>query len=178
MDQERARQLAQDFGFTNWGFFKTGDLIFMDEVRDMCKANRCGHYATSWICPPACGSLEEIRKEAEKYNWGILVQTTGNMEDAFDAETLVAAQTGQKEAFGKMVLELLGMGEDFLPMGSGDCLWCKKCTYPDAPCRFPEKAYPSIEAYGLIVTDVCKAAGIPYYYGKDTITFSSGVLFK
>ena len=54
---------------------------------------------------------------------------------------------------------------------------CAKCTYPDQPCRFPDKAFTSMEAYGLLVTDVCKSADTPYYYGRNTVTFTSCVLF-
>ena len=34
-----------------------------------------------------------------------------------------------------------------LPIGAGCCTKCKTCTYPDAPCRFPEQAFSSMEAY-------------------------------
>jgi hypothetical protein len=63
-------------------------------------------------------------------------------------------------------------------MGSGGCgMQCAKCTYPDQPCRFPDKAFTSMEAYGLLVTDVCKSADTPYYYGRNTVTFTGCVLF-
>jgi hypothetical protein len=35
-----------------------------------------------------------------------------------------------------------------------------------------------MEAYGMIVSDVCKANGIPYYYGPNTLTYCACVLFK
>ena len=57
------------------------------------------------------------------------------------------------------------------------CGICEKCTYPDAPCRFPDRAFPSMEACGLVVNDVCKASGIPYNYGPRTMTFTGCVLY-
>ena len=63
------------------------------------------------------------------------------------------------------------------PLSSGGCGICEKCTYPDAPCRFPDRAFPSMEACGLVVNDVCKASGIPYNYGPRTMTFTGCVLY-
>jgi hypothetical protein len=35
-----------------------------------------------------------------------------------------------------------------------------------------------MEAYGLLVSDVCQKAGLPYYYGKQTITYTSCILLE
>ena len=178
MTREAAAALAEELGFAGRGTFETKDLKFLKEVRDMCKANKCGLYGKTWTCPPACGTLAESRKKAKGYRWGIVLQTTAQMEDEFDGEAIEEAQATQKERFVEYVRHLREAGEDFLPMGSGGCgAGCKTCTYPDEPCRFPEKAFTSIEAYGLLVTDVCKLADTPYYYGRNTVTFTSCVLF-
>ena len=179
MTKENAIALAEEFGFAGRGIFATKDLKFLKEVRDMCKANKCGLYGKTWTCPPACGTLAESRKKARQYNWGIVLQTTAQMEDEFDGEAIEEAQVTQRKRFVEYCARLREAGEkDFLPMGSGGCGQCAKCTYPDEPCRFPEKAFTSIEAYGLLVTDVCCIADTPYYYGKNTVTFTSSVLFK
>ena len=47
-----------------------------------------------------------------------------------------------------------------LPMTSGGCSICRACPCPDAPCRFPEKAMPSMEACGLLVSKVCEDSGL------------------
>jgi hypothetical protein len=102
------------------------------------------------------------------------------MEDEFDGEAIEEAQDLQRKCFLEYVDRLYGAGEEsFLPMGSGGCGQnCGTCTYPDEPCRFPDRAFTSMEAYGLLVTDVCKSAETPYYYGKNTVTFTSCVLFQ
>ena len=146
----------------------------------MCKANKCGNYGRLWTCPPACGTLADSRKKAKRFKWGIVLQTTAQMEDEFDGEAIEEAQETQRVRFLQYVCRLRDMGEDdFLPMGSGGCgQQCTACTYPDAPCRFPDRAFTSMEAYGLLVTDVCKSADTPYYYGRNTVTFTSCVLFR
>ena len=64
----------------------------------------------------------------------------------------------------------------FSIVASGGCTVCPKCTCPDTPCRFPDLATPSMEAYGLVVSDVCRDSGLPYYYGPKTITYTACML--
>ena len=177
MTREQAVRLAAEAGFDHWGIFPVGALRFLPEVRAACEENKCRAYGRSWTCPPACGSLAECAARAKEYDWGILLQTTGQMEDDFDVEVMMEAERVQKERFAAFC-EAVGGAEDALPLGAGTCTICAKCTYPEAPCRFPERSHPSMEAFGLQVTDVCQAAEIPYYYGPRTITYSSCALFR
>ena len=55
-----------------------------EEVRQMCAA--CGKYGKCWSCPPGCGTLEACAARISAYRQGILVQTTGLLEDEFDVE--------------------------------------------------------------------------------------------
>ena len=178
MDKEKAFELAERFGFSHWGVFPTDKLYFRQEVRDMCEVNKCGKYDSCWTCPPACGTLEEITEEAKKYTWGLLLQTTATLEDDFDIENMMQAAEDQKVHFNEIIAHLREEDEDFLPMSSGACTVCETCTYPDAPCRFPKKAIPSMEAYGLVVSDVCTLADTPYYYGEKTLTYTGCILFR
>ncbi|MBQ1285744.1 MAG: DUF2284 domain-containing protein, partial [Lachnospiraceae bacterium] len=58
------------------------------------------------------------------------------------------------------------------------CNRCKECTYPDAPCRFPEKAVSSMESYGLYVSDVCKKNNVAYNYGPEKMCYSGCFLYN
>ena len=178
MTKEEAIALAEELGLRGRGIFAAKDLKFLKEVRDMCKTDKCGNYKKTWTCPPACGTLAESRKKAKQYSWGIILQTTAEMEDEFDGEAIEEASSLQRSRFLEYCTRIRETGEDILPMGSGGCgVDCAPCTYPDAPCRFPDRAFTSMEAYGLLVTDVCKSANTPYYYGRNTVTFTGCVLF-
>jgi len=165
-------------GFTSAGPLNIEALVFMPEVREMCSVDRCNMYGKNWRCPPGCGSIEEAAEAASKYAFGILVQTTGHMEDEFDYETI--EETGKKHqiSFGSLIAKLRKRYAKILPMGSGTCSQCEACTYPDAPCRFPDDAISSMEAYGLWVSKVCELSGIPYNYGKLTLTYTSCYLLE
>ena len=62
-------------------------------------------------------------------------------------------------------------------LGCEGCDICEKCTYPDAPCRFPEKAIPSIEACGISVVELSKLIGLNYNNGPCTVTYFCMILF-
>jgi predicted metal-binding protein len=99
----------------------------------------------------------------------------GELEDEFDGEGMMETQQLHKERFAELCAAL--SQTDTLKLGAGCCTLCRDCTYPQAPCRFPEKRISSMEAYGIVVAEVCKANDLPYYYGKNTIAYTSCVLF-
>ena len=175
---EELIQEAINKGFSQAGELNIAALIFMPEVRGMCGADKCRSFGKNWRCPPACGTLEESAEKAAGYSYGIIVQTIGKMEDDFDYETIQETAEKHKINFGLLVDKLKGRYADVLPMGAGACTICEKCTYPDAPCRFPDKAITAMEAYGLWVSKVCELSGIPYNNGKQTITYTSCYLLK
>ena len=178
MPMETLIKEAMEVGFSQAGELNVAALEFMPEVREMCSADRCHQYGKNWRCPPGCGSIEEAAARAAQYSRGVLVQTTGRMEDEFDYETIRDTSEKHKKNFATLVDALRERYPELLPMGAGTCTLCGSCTYPDAPCRHPDKSISSMEAYGLWVSKVCELSGMPYYYGKQTITYTSCYLLK
>ena len=176
MTTESILDLAQSCGFDHVGELNIEALKFEPAVRDMCAAGRCGSYGKSWSCPPACGTLEEAAQRAGAYRRGVILQSTGQLEDDFDIETMMDTERLHKERFMSFVEQIRQTYPDCLPMSTGACTICGQCTYPDAPCRFPKKAIPSMEAYGLMVSQVCEDSGVKYYYGPQTLTYTACVL--
>ena len=172
IDTQALTTRALAFGFTSAGPLDAATLNPRQEVRDMCTADRCRHYGKCWTCPPACPGLEENRELLRQYKTGILVQTTGTPEDDFDLEGMYEigrAQSRRFHAFHKILREEF---PDLLALGAGGCDLCEACTYPGAPCRCPDDAVPSMEAFGLVVSDTCRDNGIKYNYGPGTMTFT------
>lgn len=167
---------AQAHGFSNAGVLDVSTLTPLDAVREMCVVNKCGKYNKNWTCPPACGSIEENIQTLRKFAKGILVQTTAVLEDDFDYDTMESCRKHHQEMFTSFG-QILGERFSVLALGAGGCGLCEQCTYPDAPCRHPGKAMSSMEAYGLLVSDVCKKNGLPYYYGPRTITYTGCYLW-
>jgi predicted metal-binding protein len=173
MEYEMIATLAKDAGFTHVAPLNPETIELKEEVRQMCEA--CGRYGKCWSCPPGCGTLEECRQRVQLHQKGILVQTVGQLEDEFDGEAMMETQEQHKIHFRALCDKL--QDADVLKLGAGCCTICKECSYPDAPCRFPEKMVSSMESYGMVVAEVCKANNVPYYYGKNTIAYTSCILF-
>lgn len=175
---ERGLELARQVGFTRAAKLNMDALTVLPAVRDMCASDRCQSYGHNWSCPPACGSLEVCQRRISSYDRGILVQTTGEMEDDFDARAIESAYLGHKAAFDALARQMRAIFPGCLPLTAGACTLCRKCTYPDRPCRFPGRRLSSMEAYGLLVSDVCVQSGVKYNHGPRTITYTSCILFN
>ena len=177
-DDLELEEMGKKAGFSYVALLKSDSIQLMPEVREMCKNNTCHMYAKRWSCPPGCGDLEVCRKKIEKYREGIIVQTVGKLEDPLDGETMMETEAVHKQNFYEFEKMLRERWPGMLPIGAGCCTKCKTCTYPDAPCRFPEQAFSSMEAYGMLVTQVCQANGLEYYYGPCTIAYTSCYLLE
>lgn len=171
------KTVALESGFSAAADLNPSALCFRPEVRDMCRADRCRSFGQRWSCPPGCGELELWRSRAAGYRRGVLLQTIGPREDSFDWEAAEAVAGQNAESLRRLLTRLRAEGLDFLPMGAGTCTRCAVCTYPDAPCRHPETLAPSMEACGLVVSEVCRACSLPYYYGEQRVAFTCCVLF-
>ena len=164
---------AVEFGFSHAAVLDTSTLILRVEARDMCAAQKCKSYNKSWVCPPACGTFEEFYGRFAGYSKGLIVQTTAELEDNFDYESMEKASMAQKERFRDFRAVLAKRWPKLIALGSGSCKLCDTCAWPDSPCRYPDEAIVSMEAAGLIVSEVCKANDINYYYGPLTLTYTS-----
>ena len=178
MDIQKALDIAKESGFEIAAPMEPRKLKFMHEVREMCKADKCGKFGKKWVCPPACGEIDEMAERYHRFRDGVLFQTVCRMEDEFDFESMQEAMKNHKKAMGTLLDTLNQLGEEAVPFGSDGCENCEECAYPDEPCRFPEMAFPSLEACGLLVSDVCKDNGVPYYYGRNTVAFTGAFLFN
>ena len=170
-------ELAIQAGFTRAVPVEMSALVPMEQVREMCAAGRCLAYGRNWSCPPACGTLEQCGARMAKYARGVLVQTTGELEDDFDLESIARTERRHKKAFLDLARQVRLIHPGCLPLTAGCCTLCRRCTYPDRHCRFPQKRLSSMEAYGLLVSDVCLKSGVAYNHGSKTITYTSCILF-
>lgn len=178
MDYTKLAMMAAEVGFTHTAPLNAATITLHEEVRDMCASGKCGQYGNNWSCPPHCGSLEDCRNIISKYSFGILVQTVGQLEDCFDAESMWATEKLHKENFRALHEILVQQYPNLLPLSAGCCTQCKECCCPDEPCRFPGKQFSSMEAYGILVHEACSRNNMAYYYGSDCVAYTSCFLLE
>lgn len=169
-------EIIDECGFDQTGQCSTDSVVVNPLVRDMCAADKCAMYNANWACPPACGELDYFQNEISARDTCYLVQTVAELEDSFDIETMAEAEHTHKERVLKLNELVKANYPDALVLSAGTCTICPQCSYPDAPCRFPDKRMVSMEAAGIWVSDLCQRAGIPYNHGPNTMAYTSCVL--
>lgn len=158
-------------------------MIFSPEFRRLCERNECGKYGTCWTCPPGAGSFEALRDRVKQYAAALVLQTVWPLEDSFDIEGMLAAGAKHNEAVRKAVAECKKrlLSDASLPplvLSAGACERCKICTYPEAPCRFPQEAFLPLEACGIDVAGLAAKAKLPYVNGQNTVTYFAVVFMR
>lgn len=157
--------------------FSPEEIPFSPAVLEACRRNACGRYGKSWTCPPGAGEPEELERKIRSYKNAAVFTCRYDIEDSFDFEGMTDAQKRAKKVFSAVAEEMRAAGETFYALGAEGCELCKTCTYPDAPCRFPDRATPSIEACGINVMQLSKNVGVKYNNGPNTVTYFCMILW-
>ena len=173
-------KLALDCGATRAAVVKVSDVQFSDTFRDLCRMNSCGNFKKNWKCPPAVGEYEELKNQVLSFNKGLVIQTVYHLEDSFDFEGMVKAKAIHEEKFRAILGQIRSekLLDPILPLNAGICSYCEKCTFPDEECRYPEEALASVEAYGIDVTALVTACGIPYNNGPASVSWVGTIFFN
>ena len=148
--------------------------------RDMCAVNSCGMYGKCYMCPPDVGEVDDLIAELKQYDYAFVYQTVTELEDSYDFEGMIAAKKRSYPLSRNLrdAFERLGI-KKALHLGAGGCGVCESCAKrTDMPCRFPEKAMPSLEAYCINVSNLARAADMKYTNGQNTVTYFGAVLFS
>jgi len=162
-------------GVTACAAISTREVVFSSEVRDICAGGSCRRYGTTWACPPAVGSFDDCRNRILSYDTALIFAARYELEDSFDYEGMVQAH-GDFKALCDRIWEHLE--PPYLMLGNEGCIRCGMCTYPTEPCRFPEKLFPSLEGYGVLVGQTAKKAGIPYHFGPNTVAYFGMICYS
>lgn len=155
------------------------DITFDASLIELCAMNSCGNYGKCWTCPPLVGETEKLIEKAKTYSHAAVFQKVYYLEDSFDIEGM---DRGKAE-FDLMAQKIADMArkeiEGCLFLGAGGCRICPECAaVAGQPCRFPDKAFSSLEAYGIQVSALAAAAGMKYINGQNTVTYFGAIFYK
>lgn len=157
-------------------FFRTRELEFSERIRTVCR-QECPRYGKSWACPPAVGTVEACKARCLAYRDGLLISTLTEVRDLADLRETLATRPAH-EAVTRQVQQLfLEQGIRPYVLSTESCAICEKCTYPDAPCRCPERMFPCVESHGIVATALAEHCGVEYRYGNNVVTWFSLLLF-
>ena len=112
------------------------------------------------------------------YQTALVYQIVDTLEDSYDFEGMMAAgeRMNRLTAAVRRKFEELGL-KNCLFLGAGGCRICPKCAkQEDKPCRYPDLAMSSLEAYGINVSVLAPQVGMKYINGVNTVTYFGAVL--
>ena len=170
---------ALELGAYKAAVIPVSEVVTDPKFREMCSSNACGMYGRCWTCPPDVGEVDELVSRIATYSYVLVYQTVTELEDSFDFEGMIEAGNRHNELTVKLIEALADKPMSRrLHLTAGGCKICPKCAKIDSePCRFPERALSSLEAYCINVSELAKSAGMKYINGQDTVTYFGGVFF-
>ena len=172
-------EIAKETGFTNAGLIPVENIPFDPVFRQACESNQCGRYGKCWTCPPAVGPIDELIARAKGYRYAVVYQTIGDIEDSYDFEGMMEVAASHNRNTRSFIERTEGIWKGrYLHLSAGGCHYCGRCAKEDdQPCRFPEKALASLEAYGVMVSQLASRVSMKYINGVNTVTYFGMCLF-
>jgi predicted metal-binding protein len=154
-------------------------IPFDEGLRSYCEMNYCGSYGKNFACPPDVGSSNDVIKKAKTYDSALVFQSVFTIQDSFDFEGMTEAADVHSKTARKICDIISKEYDDFLQLTVGACDICSTCTKSEGkPCRFPQRAVSSLEAYCINVSVLAPLCGMQYINGKDTVTYFGAFLIK
>lgn len=177
MNQEKLEQQITEYPVCEYAFIDPKDIAFLEQVRYICETE-CPQYGRSWSCPPAVGTVQECKKRCSTFTGGFLFTTIAEVNDIANMEETLATRMEHEEITRHIRDLFKEQCRDIQVLSTESCSICEVCAYPDEPCRFPDKMFPCIESYGILVTDLAEKYGISFMNGSNVVTWFSLILYR
>lgn len=174
MLKDRLVKVFRDLGFDDYKEVHIGDIIFSEEVFNLCAMNTCGNFGKNHGCPPSAGNHEAGKARVSPYQSGFLlnkilpIRSREAMKES--GQTLNRMKNALIEKF---------QGEQLLVLGAGPCRVCATCTAMEGKsCRFPDKIQYSMEASGILVMSMAMNHKMTYNAGMGNAGFFMLALYN
>ena len=173
-------QKAEALGAHKASCLAVSAILFDRHFRSLCEQNTCGNYGQNWTCPPSAGDIDALIQKAKGFSYALVYQTVGKLCDSYDFEGM--EQVGKRHS--ELALQLRECFADApfsetLHLGAGGCKVCERCAKrSEQACRHPHLAMASLETYGIAVSELAAACGMPYMHGVNTVTYFGAVLCR
>ena len=170
---------ANAAGFSGAAVLPAREIVLARAFRDACAENRCGLYGKCYMCPPDIGDIDTLMEKIRGYDYGLLLQTISPLADSFDIEGMLAGAKRHAKRMRALWQDLrTELPEGALCLSGGGCRYCKVCAkVTSEPCRFPQEALSSLEAYGVSVAETVAKTPLHYINGQNTLTYFGMILF-
>jgi len=172
MDQTRLEEKLQELPLYEYAFLSADDVVFTDRVRHICK-QECPMYNKTWACPPAVGSVSECADRCRQYPHVLLISTITEISDIANMEEGLATRAEHEEITHQVRDMMIAEGAEVYALSTEACAACEECSWPDGPCRQPDRMFPCVESHGILVTDLAEKRGLDFLIGSNLVTWYS-----
>jgi predicted metal-binding protein len=141
--------------------FSPKDINVAQWVNLKCRYG-CTRFGSSWCCPPATPSLDQVEQLLSEYSLALLLVGTQQFPEFYrnnHQKRLKQIRTWKGTITLERALFLEGYYKAFSLVGEA-CALCKECAYPEE-CRFPAERRPSLESLSIDVIGTLKKLGRP-----------------
>ena len=177
MDRKKLETQLAELPLYEYAFIKTDELLFSERVRYICETE-CPMYNTTWACPPAVGTVEACQKRVMAFEEGLLIATITEVSDIANIAETLATRSDHEEITRQVLSMVRKQAAQTLTLSTEACAHCAHCTWPDAPCRLPDRMFPCVESHGILVTDLAEKHGIAFLAQGNIVTWFSLILYK
>lgn len=180
MNEEKLLDQVRSLGAYKAAVIPIAEVQFDRSFRAMCESNACGNYNQCWMCPPNAGDIDELIRQAQSFDRVLVYQTVGQLEDSYDFEGMMEAAHRHNLLARELTRQFASLPfPRKLHLSAGGCHMCQVCAKRTGePCRHPDLAMPSLEVYGVNVSELAKASGMCYINGQNTVTYFGALLFS
>lgn len=175
--EEIISQEKENLNIHEYAFMKSSEVIFSDEVRRLCEKNVCRMYGTSWACPPAIGSVKECENRCAYFENAFMFTSLTKLKKKYDIVGWGKARKVHEAITEKVAQIFRDEFKETLILSTEGCALCEQCTYPEKPCRFPNRMFPATESFGIMVIQQAPLCNIKYNNGENNITYFSMIFF-
>lgn len=145
-------------GFTNAAVIDTSELVYVPEYRKYCEENLCGNYNKLHVCPPACGTNEQMHEKMMMYEKCLVLQSEFTPKEKTQAEYIRGKKIHNQ--LTDKLLEKLNL-ENVLVMSAG-----------------PWKNYSCMSAYSIDAEAMAKSCSMICWAKDGIVRYFSSILFN
>lgn len=171
LERATMEQALSQLPLYQYAWIDTQELIFTERVRAICRAE-CPMYGKSWACPPAVGTVDECRARCLAFEHALVLTTVTEVADIANLDETLATRAPHEAVTRQAAAIVAGQAQEIMVLSTEACAICAQCSYPDAPCRHPDRMYPCVESHGILATAIAEQCGIEFFDGNLVTWFS------
>ena len=167
---------AKAVGFDACAVTQTSQIPFDPTLIKYCQENLCGRYGANYMCPPNCGTFDQMRNKIASRKQAVVVQSIFDGLNFADKQSVQQAKQAHLSRLYSLCDYVRKAGIEPLVVGATGCELCSPCKLVlNQPCAHPDQVFSCTSAYGIDVAQLAKDCNLVYQW-QDGKLFLFGLL--